>query len=158
MKNINVHLSKDLISKYGIKNFPVRKGDIARIVRGDAEKDEKLNIVGKEGKVIKIITDEGKVVIENVNIAKSDGKMKPRKLDPNAIVLTKIILEDKKRKERLTRLASLRNKIVEDEPEPVPEPAVPEKKEEKEPEKQEAPPEKEDGADEGEEEEEEKDE
>ena len=48
MKNMNVHLSKDLISKYGIKNFPVRKGDMVRIVRGDAEKDEKLNIVGKE--------------------------------------------------------------------------------------------------------------
>ena len=129
MKNVSVHLSKDLISKYGIKNFPVRKGDLVRIVRGDAEKDEKLNIVGKEGKVIKIITDEGKVIIENINIAKADGKMKPRKLDPSAIVVTKLILEDKKRKERLTKLASFRNKVVEDEPEP--EPKEPEKVEEK---------------------------
>lgn len=129
MKNMNVHLSKDLISKYGIRNFPVRKGDMVRIVRGDAEKDEKLNIVGKEGKVIKIMTGEGKVVVENINIAKADGKMKPRKLDPSALVLTKIVLEDKKRKERLTKLASFRNKVVEEEPEP--EPAVKEVEEEK---------------------------
>ncbi len=150
MKNVSVHLSKDLISKYGIKNFPVRKGDLVRIVRGDAEKDEKLNIVGKEGKVIKIVTDEGKVIIENINIAKADGKMKPRKLDPSAVVLTKLILEDKKRKERLTRLASLRNKVVEDEPEP--EPKEPEKTEEK-GEEPEAPAEKETEEEEKEEEE-----
>ena len=120
MKNVSVHLSKDLISKYGVKNFPIRKGDIVRIVRGDAEKDEKLNIVGKEGKVIKILTDKGKVIIENINISKADGKMKPRKIDPSAIVLTKLILEDKKRKERLTKLAQLRNITVQEEPEPEP--------------------------------------
>ncbi|MCW6158766.1 MAG: 50S ribosomal protein L24 [Thermoplasmatales archaeon] len=119
MKNVSVHLSKDLISKYGVKNFPIRKGDIVRIVRGDAEKDEKLNIVGKEGKVIKILTDKGKVIIENINISKADGKMKPRKIDPSAIVLTKLILEDKKRKERLTKLAQLRNITVQEEPEPA---------------------------------------
>ncbi|MCL5930123.1 MAG: 50S ribosomal protein L24 [Candidatus Thermoplasmatota archaeon] len=153
MKNMNVHLSKDLISKYGIKNFPVRKGDMVRIVRGDAEKDEKLNIVGKEGKVIKIMTDKGKVVVENINIAKSDGKMKPRKLDPSALVLTKIVLEDKKRKERLTKLASLRNKVVEEEPEP--EQAVKEAAEEK---KEEKVPEITDGGKQAEEGEEDKDE
>ena len=153
MKNMNVHLSKDLISKYGIKNFPVRKGDMVRIVRGDAEKDEKLNIVGKEGKVIKIMTDKGKVVVENINIAKSDGKMKPRKLDRSALVLTKIVLEDKKRKERLTKLASLRNKVVEEEPEP--EQAVKEAAEEK---KEEKVPEITDGGKEAEEGEEDKDE
>ena len=130
MKNVSVHLSKDLISKYGVKNFPIRKGDIVRIVRGDAEKDEKLNIVGKEGKVIKILTDKGKVIIENINISKADGKMKPRKLDPSAIVLTKLILEDKKRKERLTKLALLRNITVQEEPEPEPEQAKPDEKKE----------------------------
>ncbi|MDA8055142.1 MAG: 50S ribosomal protein L24 [Thermoplasmatales archaeon] len=130
MKGISIHLSKELVSKYGIRNFPLRKGDLVRIVRGDAEKDEKLNIVGKEGKVIKIMTDEGKIIIENINIAKADGKMKPRKLDPSALILTKLLLEDKKRKERLTKLASFRNKVVEDEPEP--EPPEPEKEKEKE--------------------------
>jgi large subunit ribosomal protein L24 len=138
MKNITVHFSKDLISKYGIRRFPVRKGDVVRIVRGDAEKDEKLNIVGKEGKVIKVMKDKGKIVIENINIAKADGKMKPRKLDPSAVMLTKLILEDKKRKERLTKLASLRNKVIEEEPEPEVEE---EKKEEP---KTETPPQKED--------------
>jgi large subunit ribosomal protein L24 len=152
MKNVMVHLSRDLISKYGIRNFPIRKGDLVRVVRGDAEKDEKLNIVGKEGKVIKIITGKGKIVIENINIAKADGKMKPRKIDPSALMLTKLVLEDKKRKERLTKLASFRNKVVEDEPEPE-EPA---KEEEKKEEPELEAPSKEEG--EGEKEEVEKDE
>lgn len=131
MKNVVVHLSKDLVSKYGLKRFPVRKGDLVRIVRGDSEKEEKINIVGKEGKVIKVITNKGKVIIENINVAKADGKMKPRKIDPSAIVITKLLTEDKKRKERLTRLASLRNKVIEEEPEPeVTEPEETEKKEE----------------------------
>lgn len=128
MKNITVHLSKDLISKYGIRKFPIRKGDMVRIVRGDAEKEEKLNIVGKEAKVIKVLRDNGKVIVENINLAKADGKMKPRKVDPSALVLTKIVIEDKFRRARLTSLASLRNKTVEAEPEP--QPAEEEKKEE----------------------------
>jgi len=83
MREVVVHLSKDLVSRYGIKRFPVRKGDMVKIVKGDKEKDEKINIFGKEGKVIKVLKDEGKVVVENINISKADGKMKPRKLDPS---------------------------------------------------------------------------
>ncbi|MEM0074228.1 MAG: 60S ribosomal protein L26, partial [Thermoplasmatales archaeon] len=56
-------------------------------------------------------------VVENVNISKADGKMKPRKIDPSALIITKVDLEDKRRKERLARLASIRNKTVEEEPE-----------------------------------------
>lgn len=115
MREVVVHLSKDLVSRYGIKRFPVRKGDMVRIIKGDSEKDEKLNIRGKEGKVVKVLKDENKVIVENVNISKADGKMKPKKLDPSALVITKVILEDKRRKERLARLASMRNKVVEEE-------------------------------------------
>ncbi|MEL9915027.1 MAG: 50S ribosomal protein L24 [Thermoplasmatales archaeon] len=117
MKDIVIHLSKDLTSRYGIKRFPVRKGDLVRIVKGDGDKDEKLNVVGKEGKVLKVLKNEKKVVVENVNISKADGKMKPRKIDPSALIITKVDLEDKRRKERLARLASIRNKTVEEEPE-----------------------------------------
>ncbi|MEM0135126.1 MAG: 50S ribosomal protein L24 [Thermoplasmatales archaeon] len=117
MKDIVIHLSKDLTSRYGIKRFPVRKGDLVRIVKGDGDKDEKLNVMGKEGKVIKVLKNEKKVVVENINISKADGKMKPRKIDPSALVITKVDLEDKRRKDRLARLASIRNKTVEEEPE-----------------------------------------
>ncbi len=111
----NLHLSKDLIEKYGIKRFGVRKGDIVRVVKGDSEKDEKLNIVGKEAKVIKVLKKEGKVIVENINIAKADGKMKPRKLDPSSLMIVKMDLEDAKRKQKLVELAAKRNKKVEEE-------------------------------------------
>jgi large subunit ribosomal protein L24 len=116
---LNLHLSNDLSEKYGIKKFGVRKGDIVRIVKGDSNKDEKLNIVGKEAKVVKVLRKEGKIVVENINVAKADGKMKPKKLDPSSLILVKIELEDAKRKQKLSQLASLRNKVVEEEPEPV---------------------------------------
>ncbi|MEM0128057.1 MAG: 50S ribosomal protein L24 [Thermoplasmatales archaeon] len=119
MKDVVIHLSKDLISRYGVRRFPVRKGDLVKIIKGDTDKDEKFNIVGKEGKVIKVLKDQNKVIIENINISKADGKMKPRKIDPTALIITKVVLEDKKRKERLSKLASMRNKVVE---EPQPEP------------------------------------
>jgi large subunit ribosomal protein L24 len=118
---LNLHLSNDLSEKYGIKKFGVRKGDIVRIVKGDSNKDEKLNIVGKEAKVVKVLRKEGKIVVENINVAKADGKMKPKKLDPSSLILVKIELEDAKRKQKLSQLASLRNKVVEEEPETVPE-------------------------------------
>ncbi len=111
----NLHLSKDLIEKYGIKRFGVRKGDIVRVVKGDSDKDEKLNIVGKEAKVIKVLKRERKVIVENINIAKADGKMKPRKLDPSSLTIVKIALEDAKRKQKLVELAAKRNKKVEEE-------------------------------------------
>ncbi len=114
---LNLHLSRDLSEKYGIRKFGVRKGDMVRIVKGDSNKDEKLNIVGKEAKVVKVLRKEGKVIVENINVAKADGKMKPRKLDPSSLILVKIEMEDPKRKQKLSELASLRNKVVEEEPE-----------------------------------------
>jgi|GEM_PF-985670 large subunit ribosomal protein L24 len=116
MKNITIHLSTELIGKYGIKKFPVRKGDVVRVVKGDAEKDEKQNTVGKEGKVIKVLKKDGKVIVENLNIAKSDGKMKPRKMDPSTLIIMKLDTEDKIRKAKLASLAALRNKTIEEEP------------------------------------------
>ncbi len=122
MQKLNAHLSKDLTEKYGIKRFPIRKGDIVKIVRGDSSRpDEKFNIKGKEGKVLQVLRKEGKVIIENVNIAKADGKMKPRKIDISKVVIIKLELEDKIRKEKLQTLAKARNKTVE-ENEPVEEP------------------------------------
>ncbi len=128
---LNIHLSKDLNEKYGIKRFPVRKGDVIKIVKGDAEKDEKQNIIGKEGKVVKVLRKHQKILVENINIAKADGKMKPRKLDPTSLILVKLNLEDKKRKEKLSLLAALRNKTIEEEPEEEEKSeTVPEEKEE----------------------------
>jgi large subunit ribosomal protein L24 len=128
---LNIHLSKDLNEKYGIKRFPVRKGDVIKIVKGDAEKDEKQNIIGKEGKVVKVLRKHQKILVENINIAKADGKMKPRKLDPTSLILVKLNLEDKKRKEKLSILAALRNKTIEEEPEEEEKSeTVPEEKEE----------------------------
>lgn len=114
---LNLHLSNDLSEKYGIKKFGVRKGDLVKIIKGDSHKDEKLNIVGKEAKVVKVLRKNNKIIVENVNIAKADGKMKPRKLDPSSLIITKLDLDDKKRKEKLAELAAKRDKIIEEEPE-----------------------------------------
>jgi len=114
VQKINVHLSKELYEKYGIKKFPVRKGDVVRIVRGDSKKDDKNNVKGKEGKILQVLREEGKLIIENINISKADGKMKPRKIDASNTILVKLNLDDKLRKEKILQLARSKNKEVED--------------------------------------------
>ncbi|KYH36144.1 MAG: 50S ribosomal protein L24, partial [Candidatus Hecatellales archaeon B24] len=45
-KILSAHLSPDLKIKYGVKSFPVRKGDTVRILRGA--------YAGVEGKIRKV--------------------------------------------------------------------------------------------------------
>lgn len=46
--------------------LPVTKGDVVRVMRGEDK--------GKEGKVIRVLTKKGRVVIEGVNIVKKHRK------------------------------------------------------------------------------------
>ena len=48
------------------ERLPVTKGDTVRVMRGEDK--------GKEGKVIRVLTKKGRVVIEGVNIVKKHRK------------------------------------------------------------------------------------
>jgi len=92
-KFLSVHLSKDLIKKYGKRNIPIRKGDKVKISRGQFKK--------KTGKAEKIFLKRGKVLIEGITLTKKDGSKVPYLLQPSNLIITELNLEDKMRKKIL---------------------------------------------------------
>ena len=94
-KFMTVHLSKDLKTKYGIKNTTIRKGDKVQIVRGQYRK--------RSGEVLKVLLKRGKVLIEGIDNVKKDGTTTPVAFEPTNLTITSLNLEDKKRKTKLEK-------------------------------------------------------
>ena len=88
---MKTHLSKELKKKYGYRSFGLRKGDTVKILRGKFR--------GKEGVVEKVVGD--KVFIENINVEKQEGKRVNVPIHISNLVITKMVLEDKKRKAKI---------------------------------------------------------
>jgi large subunit ribosomal protein L24 len=94
-KMVASHLSEDLMKKYKRRSALVVKGDTVKVLRGD----EKVRNV--EGKVTKVDSKSGKVVIEGITIASADGTLKQRPVHSSNLVITKLNLTDPWRKEKL---------------------------------------------------------
>jgi large subunit ribosomal protein L24 len=92
---LNVHLSKELIKKYGRRAIRVRKGDKVRILRGNAKK--------KEGNVERVDTKKSKVFVTKVETERKDGTKALRPLDPSNLMIIELGTEDKNRKKILER-------------------------------------------------------
>ena len=82
-------LSKDLRKEYGFGTLRVRKGDIVKIVRGDAK--------GLEGKVAKVDLTKGRIQIEGITQKKVDGSTVFIPIHPSKVEITKLDLTDKLR-------------------------------------------------------------
>ncbi len=115
---IYVSLSKELRKKYGIRSFPVVKGDVVTIIAGSNKKSG--------GKVADVDHKENRVIIEGITIAKTDGKQKAFGIAPSNLQITHLDLSKIERIEKIKSLAALKHIAVPDIPEPAPE----EKKEE----------------------------
>lgn len=85
------HLSKELREKYGYRTFGLRKGDTVKIMRGKFK--------GKSGVVEKV--DGDNIYIENIKVEKQEGKMVNIPIHVSNIEITKLTLDDKKRKAKL---------------------------------------------------------
>ena len=90
------HLHEDLLMSYNTRAVTVRKGDTVKILRGETK--------GHTGKVSAINTNAMYVEVEGANITKADGKQVPRKIHPSNLLITKLDLSDKRRKEKLESL------------------------------------------------------
>ncbi len=131
-KNISSHLSDELYSKYGTRSLSVVKGDTVKVLRGKFK--------GFEGKISKVHVKDRKLAVEGITISKSDKKQVLYYIDASNLLLTKLNLDDKKRIEKLRKIAEIK-KIAFEEPEPEKEEVHEEVKEEKEePEKTEVEP------------------
>lgn len=98
-KQIAAHLSEMLILRYNRRSLPVVRGDVVKVMRGAWR--------GHEEKVASVDLGLRKVTVEGVTITKADGKKKARPVDPSNLVILKLNLTDKLRRERLTRAAKL---------------------------------------------------
>lgn len=90
---VNSHLSKELREKYGKRSLRVRVGDSVRIVRGEFK--------GVSGKVEKVLTKFGKILVEGVQRSKSDGTKVRVKISASNVVITDLDLSDNLRKKKL---------------------------------------------------------
>src|SRR5438067_11605039 len=87
------HLDEPLLLKYNTRSATLRKGDTVRVLRGE--------YAGTTGKVIEVDTRSRKVTVDGVTVTKADASQKPRPIDPSNLVITKLNLDDPKRREKL---------------------------------------------------------
>jgi large subunit ribosomal protein L24 len=93
-KFMSANLSKELRKKYGKRNFPLKKGDNVKIMRGKFRK--------KTGKINVINMKKIRVEIEGFQIKKQDGSKANVKFNPSVLQIIELNLEDRKRAESLT--------------------------------------------------------
>jgi len=88
-------LSNELAASRGVKTLPVRKGDTVRIQRGDNK--------GFEGKVSRVDPKNFRVYLEGLTREKVDGTNIFISVHPSKIQIRNLNLDDKQRKEVLSR-------------------------------------------------------
>jgi large subunit ribosomal protein L24 len=102
--NSPLHLKRDFLSvsllpalrtRYGMRNIEIRKGDTVKVSKGEFR--------GVMGKVSRTNSKQGLVFVEGVERIRKDGTKSLFPLQPANIILTELIVEDKKRIASLSR-------------------------------------------------------
>jgi large subunit ribosomal protein L24 len=88
-KTMGVNLSKDLRDEYGRRSLPIKTGDKVKVVRGEFS--------DYEGKVESINSKKYKVIIEGVNLTKTDGSSVFLPIHPSNLMIIEADLKDDKR-------------------------------------------------------------
>lgn len=85
-KRMAVPLSRELRSRYGRRQVPVRKGDTVRVLGGSH--------AGREERVAKVDRRAYRVTLDNVTVKTADQKLKPLPIPTNHLVITRLNLAD----------------------------------------------------------------
>lgn len=94
-KLLTARLSKEMISKYGIKRISIRVGDTVKILRGDW--------AGHEGKVVKVDLKRCRIHVEGVTVKRADGTPVYYPIHPSKVMITKLDVSDKWREKVINR-------------------------------------------------------
>jgi len=86
-------LSPELRERHGRRSVRPRVGDTVRIVRGEFK--------DIEGKVTRVDSDTGAVMVEGVTREKLKGGTSPVPIHSSNVVITTLVLVDKLRKKKL---------------------------------------------------------
>ena len=90
-------LSKALVQEYKVRSMRVRKGDTVQIMRGYFD--------GVEGVVTNVDYKKVVVNVEGATREKSDGTIVFVPIHPSKVAITRLILDDPRRKDILERRA-----------------------------------------------------
>jgi len=94
-KWISAHLDENLLLKYDKRAISVIKGDTVRVMRG--------NFRGHEDKVAEVNTKKNTLDIEGITMTKADGNKIAKPIHHSNVMITKLNLTDKWRREKLQR-------------------------------------------------------
>ncbi|MHB8361655.1 MAG: 50S ribosomal protein L24, partial [Thermoplasmataceae archaeon] len=100
----NVNLNKELRERYGVRSFPITKGDIVKVRSGKKK--------GEGGKVSYVDHRSRGIQVEGINIAKADGKEKQFLINPEKLIITKLDITDTRRLERIKEIATIKHKDI----------------------------------------------
>ncbi len=90
---LNVHLSKELRQKYGVRSMIVRKNDVVKVMRGEFK--------GTKSAVSSVSVRESKVFLKDVVMKKKDGATVKIAMEPSNLMIVSLSEDDKKRFKRL---------------------------------------------------------
>ena len=94
-KMLSAHVGPNLLGKGKMRlprAIPVREGDVVRILRGSYR--------GKEGKVLSVDSNSGRVVIDGITIEKVDEKKVERPIHASNLLIVKMDDTDPWRRKR----------------------------------------------------------
>jgi large subunit ribosomal protein L24 len=94
-RRFSAPLSSKLKESHNTRSVPVRSGDTVTIMRGDRR--------GSEGKVQRIDRKNYKIFVEGVNREKVDGSKVLIPIHPSKVMITRLNLDDKRRKKIMER-------------------------------------------------------
>ncbi len=94
-KWISAHLDENLLLKYDKRAISVIKGDTVKVMRG--------NFHGHEDKVVKVNTKKNTIDIEGITMSKADGNKIAKPIHHSNVIITKLNLTDKWRREKLEK-------------------------------------------------------
>jgi large subunit ribosomal protein L24 len=101
-KMMSVSLSKELKKKHEKRNFPVRKGDMVSIMRGEFK--------GKSGKVDNVDLKKLRIEIDGIYRTKKDGSKTNVYFAPSNLQIKELDLNDQKRKIAIERKETKKSK------------------------------------------------
>ena len=103
-KFFSVMLLDELSKKYGRRNFPLRKGDKVKIMRGQFS--------GQTGNVNNLDTRRIKVNIEGIQNVRKSGARSFYPIHPSNLMIIDMNLDDKFRKKALERNKNVASKEI----------------------------------------------
>jgi large subunit ribosomal protein L24 len=93
--SFSARLSPGLIKEYSVKSMPIRKGDTVIIKQGTFR--------DIEGKITRIDHEKALVYVEGVTREKSDGNTIFMPIHSSKVIITKLNLDDNRRKDVIKR-------------------------------------------------------